>query len=186
MVSDDILNRISRIESQLEIQQLVCRYARAMDARDIDEITTLFSPETNFGDDGIGAEGARSFYERVLSDFYRSFHQVCGHVIEITNSSEARGTVYCRADHEVGESWILNLMIYYDRYVQREGRWQFKGRRPRYLYVGDALVSPSSVAFNHWPGREGALVVDLPNSHQTWKQYWDKRSELVPNLTRLP
>jgi len=186
MEQESLIARIDRIESTLAIQQLACRYARAIDSRNIAEIVELFAPETNWGEDGIGTVGARTFYERVLADFYRSFHQISGHVIEITGDDTAKGTVCCRAEHEVAGSWILNLMVYFDRYVRRDGKWHFLGRRARYLYVGDALIYPGSVDFNHWPGREGAFKIELPQSDATWEGYWSERIDQRDRLTHLP
>jgi len=186
MDTKDLVERIDRIESHLAIQQLAFRYARAIDSRNIAEISSLFSSQTNFGEDGMGHAGARTFYERVLADFYRSFHQISGHVIEFTGSDVAKGTVYCRAEHEVGPNWILNVMVYFDRYVRMEGTWYFAGRRARYLYVGDALQQPSSVDFNCWPGREHAFKVELPQSDPTWSAFWTGREEVRDALTSHP
>src|SRR3546814_13888202 len=74
-------DRIARIEAQLAIQQLAARYARAVDSRNLADLGGLFSPQTNFGEHGSGEDGARAFYDRVLAGFYRSFHQIVGHVI---------------------------------------------------------------------------------------------------------
>src|SRR3546814_11111584 len=87
------------------------------------------------------------------SDVCSSDLQIVGHVITDIDADSARGTVYCRAEHEDGDHWIVNLMVYFDRYTRVGGRWYFLGRRPRFLFVGDPRSAPRSIDFNRWPGR---------------------------------
>src|SRR3546814_542197 len=160
-------DRIARIEAQLAIQQLAARYARAVESRNLADLGGLFSPPTNFGEHGRGEDGARAFYDRVLAGFYRSFHQIVGHVITDIDADSARGTVYCRAEHEDGDHWIVNLMVYFDRYTRVGGRWYFLGRRPRFLFVGDPRSAPRSIDFNRWPGREDRFACELRSEEHT-------------------
>ncbi|MBB4615440.1 nuclear transport factor 2 family protein [Novosphingobium taihuense] len=181
-----IEERLAAVEAQLAIRQLASSYARAVDSRDIQLLGELFAPQTRFGEHGTGAAGARAFYGPVLARFYRSFHQVVGHVITDLGSETARGTVYCRAEHEDGDQWIVNLMVYFDRYVAIEGRWLFLGRRPRFLFVGDAREAPRSVDFNKWPGREEDFACELPQSDASWNSYWNEREAERAQVTTLP
>lgn len=179
-------DRIARIEAQLAIQQLAARYARAVDSRDLAALGGLFSPQTHFGEHGSGEEGARAFYDRVLTGFYRSFHQIVGHVITDIDADSARGTVYCRAEHEDGDHWIVNLMVYFDRYTRIEGRWYFLGRRPRFLFVGDPRSAPRSINFNRWPGREDRFACELPQSDESWSAFWEQHPDDRVKVTSLP
>lgn len=181
-----IEERLARVEAQLAIQQLASRYARAVDSRDLDTLGALFAPQTPFGEHGTGAEGARGFYSDVLRGFYRSFHQVVGHVITDIDVDSARGTVYCRAEHEDGDHWVVNLMVYFDRYVRVDGTWHFLGRRPRFLFVGDMKDGPQAVGFNLWPGREDRFRTELPQSDASWQDYWAQFPEDVARLSRFP
>lgn len=178
--------RVGRIEAQLAIQQLAVRYARHVDSRNLAELGDLFSPMTRFGEHGVGAEGARLFYSGVLSRFYRSFHQVVGHVITDIDTDSARGTVYCRAEHEDGDSWVVNLMVYFDRYVRVDESWYFLGRRPRFLFVGDHRAAPRSLDFNRWPGREADFACELPQSDASWGDYWALHEAARREVTTLP
>lgn len=182
----DLEHRVARIEAQLAIQQLAFRYARAVDSRNLADLGELFSPITRFGEHGDGPGGARAFYDAVLARFYRSFHQVVGHVITDVTENDARGTVYCRAEHEHGDNWIVNLMIYFDRYVRVGDGWRFLGRRPRFLFVGDHQATPRSLDFNKWPGREESFTCELPQSDATWTDYWSAHEQEQARVTTLP
>lgn len=182
----DLETRLAAVESRLEIQELAARYARAVDSRDLGALGELFAPTTSFGEHGLGAAGARAFYRIVLQGFYRSFHQIAGQVITDLEVAAARGTVYCRAEHEDGDNWVVNLMVYFDRYVRVDGRWFFLGRRPRFLFVGDVGEIPRAIDFNRWPGREGRFSVELPQSDASWGSYWSEFPEARDKVTSLP
>ena len=181
-------SRIAAIEAQLAIQQLAVRYARSVDSRNLAELGELFSETTDFGPFGKGPEGCRGFYasQPVLRNFYRSFHQVVGHVITDVEENTARGTVYCRAEHEDGDSWVVILMIYFDRYIRQDGQWRFMGRRPRYLCVNDLRETPREAGFDHWPGRESAFGTELPQSDESWRRFWSEYPEDQARVTSLP
>ncbi|MCK9540819.1 MAG: nuclear transport factor 2 family protein [Novosphingobium sp.] len=178
--------RLARVEAQLAIQQLASRYARSVDSRDIDAVGALFSDQTRFGDFGMGPEGARAFYVSVLRAFYRSMHQIVGHVIDVDGEDSATGTVYCRAEHEDGDKWVVILMVYFDRYVRQADGWRFLARRPRYLYVGDVRDTPRAVDFALWPGRPGKFAADLPQSDESWGRFWAAHPEDQARVTTLP
>lgn len=185
-MSNDLERRLAAVEAELAIRQLAARYARAVDSRNLDDLGALFAPQTRFGEHGFGAAGCRAFYQPVLAGFYRSFHQVVGHVIDDIEPDSARGTVYCRAEHEDGDNWVVNLMIYFDRYVRVEGTWHFLGRRPRFLFIGDARENPRSVDFCKWPGREGEMACELPQSDASWRDYWQEMEAARVKVTSLP
>ncbi len=94
-----LLERVERIESQLAIQQIVARYALALDARDLNALVELFVDDVDCGRWGAGRENLRAFYDKILRNFYRSQHQICGQVIELVDADHATGKVYCRAEH---------------------------------------------------------------------------------------
>lgn len=185
---EDFEKRLAKVEAQQAIQQLASRYARAVDSRNMPMLGDLFSSTTRFGEFGVGPEGARAFYrsENVIRTFYRSFHQIVGHVIEDIEAESARGTVYCRAEHEDGDKWVVNLMIYFDRYVREDGQWRFLARRPRFLAVYDAENAPEAAAFNCWPGREDSFTTELPQSDPSWGEFWDEFAQDRTKVTRHP
>lgn len=184
----ELTTRLARVEAQLAIQQLAFRYARAVDSRNMDDLGELFSQQTRFGEFGTGPDGARGFYrsQPVLRTFYRSMHQVAGHVIKDVTDDTATGTVYCRAEHEDGDNWVVILMIYFDRYIRQDDGWRFLARRPRFLYVGDVREAPRDVDFANWPGRDGHFNVDLPQSDESWSRFWTEFADDRDKVTTLP
>lgn len=173
-------DRLSRIESTLEIQQLPIRYAMAVDERDLDAWVDLFVPDVQVGRDRHGREELRAAIAPMLSKFYRSIHQIVGHRVELIDQHRATGHVYCRAEHEVGERWVVMAIRYDDDYLKVDGRWLFRRRTERHWYAADQLERPQSVSFSGW---EPAGRPNLPIS-AAWHRFWAD-SDPAP-LTSVP
>ena len=195
MTDRSVLERLEEVEAQLAIQQLAVRYARAIDARDIDGLAALYSPScdyTRFGfSDQLGPAGVKAMFDSdgILTQFYRSMHQVCGHVIELDDADNAHGTVYCRVEHEDGDDWIIQLMVYSDRYRRVDGTWLFEERQMAYLHTGDPRQTPQEVGFNNWPNWENSQAMfapALPHAWPTWQPFWDRHKPFVAKRTSRP
>ncbi len=168
----ELARRLERVESQLAIQQLAARYALAVDARDLDTWVELFVPDVNCGGHGTGRLALKKFIEPAVRTFYRSHHQICGHVIDLIDTEHAKGTVYCRAEHEAGDKWVVVAICYFDTYERREGRWYFVKRSEKHWYSSDILERPGEPRFQNWElwkDREPAL----PHYFSTWKHFWE-------------
>lgn len=186
--SPELLQRIERIEAQLAIQQLPSRYALAVDSRDLDALVNLFIPDVDCGRHGQGREVLRQIYAGLLTSFYRSQHQVCGHAFELSDADHATGTSYCRAEHEDGDGWYVMAICYFDRYERRDGRWYFTARDERHWYATDVTERPSAGAsFQSWPRLSSPRhQPKLPHSWPSWAAYWQtvdpaKRAEVTRN-----
>lgn len=193
MVESDLSERIARVEAQLAIQQLAVRYARAVDARDIDGLTQLYTEEIDFSAFGYGKgrQAVRDFFDSdgILTSFYRSMHQVCGHVIDLIDADSAKGTVYCRVEHEDGEDWIIQLMVYFDTYRRVDGTWLFDHRKMTYLHTGDIRKAPQEVNFNNWPGwvdGDKFFTPTLPHLWPSWDAFWQRHPDFVQRRTKKP
>ncbi len=177
--------RIERIESRMEIAELPTRYARAVDARDIDTWIGLFVEDVDCGRRGKGREALRTFIDPSVRTFYRSIHFICGHTVDFIDDDTATGTVYCRAEHEDGDEWVTMAIIYFDRYVRRDGRWYFERRSDKHWYSVDELDRPRA-PFQLWD-RWSDRLPHLPQDFPTWAGFWEKSSaEDVAKITRLP
>ena len=182
--------RLERVEAQLAIQQLAARYALAVDSRNLDDLVSLFVDEVDCGRWGRGRQALKRFYSSsaVLKGFYRSIHQVCGHTIELIDAGHARGTVYCRAEHEDGEHWVVMAICYFDEYAQRDGDWFFVRRDEQHWYSTDWDERPRP-DFQHWPGKYTGprFSPRLPHTLPGWQAFWrDAEPELVASITRAP
>jgi hypothetical protein len=160
--------RLARLEARLEIGQLPIRYALAVDQRDVDAWTALFVPDVDMGRHGRGRDALCAYIEPRLRWFYRSVHFICGHRIELTDADTATGQVYCRAEHEVDDRWIVMAIRYDDRYRRVGGEWLFESRRERHWYAADQTERPQSVGFDSWT----AGPPGLPGADQPWQAFW--------------
>jgi 3-phenylpropionate/cinnamic acid dioxygenase small subunit len=169
-VGDTIEDRIARLEARAEIQQLPIRYALAVDDRDVDGWVELFVPDIELGRHGHGRDALRALITPQLRWFYRSVHQIVGHRVELLGSDTARGQVYCRAEHEVGDRWVVMAIRYDDEYRALGGEWYFSRRREKHWYAVDVAEHPQAAAFDSWGTTPGGPA--LPDG-RTWRAFWE-------------
>ncbi len=175
-----LAGRIERVEAHLAIQQLAIRYAMAVDARDLDAWVGCFRPDVDMGRHGTGREALRRYIDPMVRRFYRSVHQICGHRIELPGPEDqdratgpvdrATGAVYCRAEHEAGDEWIVMAICYFDEYARVDGEWFFSRRRERHWYAADVTHTPQSAGFAGWAG---SSQPELPAEFPSWAPFWD-------------
>ena len=167
----DLAERLDRVESRQAIGQLPIRYAMAVDGRDVDAWLRLFVPDVQVRRDAFGREALRGHITPLLRTFGRSVHQVCGHRIDLDadDPDRATGAVYCRAEHEVADRWIVMAICYFDEYRRIDGEWLFARRRERHWYAADVNEHPQAVGFDSWGG--GAAPA-LPDAFPTWARFW--------------
>jgi len=169
----DLEKRLARVEAQLAIQQLPVRYAVAIDARDLDAWVNLFIPDVDCGAHGKGREALKRFIDPAVRTFYRSIHQVCGHVIELIDAEHATGTVYCRAEHEAAGKWVVMAICYFDTYERRDGCWYFVRRSEKHWYSSDVLERPGQPQLQNWAAWADRKPT-LPHQFPSWKAFWER------------
>lgn len=185
---DAISERLDRMESRQDLLDLQVRYALAVDARDLDALSSLFVPDVHAGKFGSGRESLRHFFDEVLRRFYRSVHLLCGQsvLIDPHDRDRATGKAYCRAEHEASDGWYVMAILYSDTFERRDGSWYFLRRRERHWYTTDAESRPSGPTFQGWPGLE-LPGPTLPQDFPTWSDYWSRSSPAeIQQLTRWP
>jgi hypothetical protein len=170
--------RLARIEARLEIGQLPIRYALAVDQRDVPTWAGLFVPDVDMGRHGRGREALQGWIIPQLRTFHRSIHLICGHRIVLGPSSPDRpeagpvtasGQVYCRAEHEVDDRWIVMAIRYDDAYRCVDGEWLFERRAEKHWYAADIVEHPQSVGFDSW---NNGGPPRLPGADPTWHGFW--------------
>lgn len=167
---DSLIQRIDRLESCEAIRQLASRYALGVDTRNLDLLMECFPADIQVGRGESGRRALRDWYERTLRRFTGTAHIVCNHVIEFDDSDHARGVVYCRAEHEMGDRFMIAQMQYFDRYERMGGRWHFRRRRPLFWYVTDLLERPLGAQKVRWPDRE-QTDGKLPAWWNSWREF---------------
>jgi len=183
---ESLARRIERIESELAIGQLPSRYALAVDSRDLDAWIGLFVDDVDCGKFGRGREALRRFIDPAVRTFYRSHHQICGHVIDFVDDDHATGKVYCRAEHEAEGQWIVMIICYFDDYVRRAGHWYFQRRREKHWYSSDILDRPRGPNFQRWDLWKERKP-ELPHAFPSWQAFWHGTDpEALAKLTSEP
>jgi len=164
---DDLAVRLARLEAAAEIRQLVSRYSIALDARDVDALVGLFAEDVRVG-------LREAFFDAPLRRLGVTVLHVGTHVIDITGPDDARGTVYARAELEIGPGrWVSQAVHYGDRYVRRGGRWYFGGRRHELFYGVAHGRRPNGLPAANWPEHDtGAGTV--PYRWPTWQSFWEE------------
>ncbi len=174
---DNLGDRLARVEAHQAIGQLPIRYAIAVDSRDVEAWVNLFVADVDMGRHGTGRDALRDFIEPQLRTFYRSIHQICGHRIDLgpdetdgTGPRTASGSVYCRAEHEVDERWIVMAIRYDDLYRRVGGDWLFVRRREHHWYAADVNERPQAVEFDSWGSSRRRPA--LPALEPSWTRFW--------------
>lgn len=185
-MNDSLQQRIDRIESQLSIQQLPARYALAIDSRDIETWLGLFVEDVDCGRHGKGREVLRQFIEPAVRNFYRSHHQLCGHVIDFVDADHATGRVYCRAEHEYQDKWLVMSICYFDRYERRDGQWYFTSRDEQHWYTTDIMERPFGPNMEQWDSWAKSKP-GLPHRFTSWHEFWENMSpDQLAEVTGIP
>jgi SnoaL-like domain len=166
---DDLLHRIDRIESTDAIRQLASRYGMLLDQRDIEGVVQLFVEDTRVTRTERGHDALRSLLQYLMRQFTTSIHFVGNHTIDFVDDDHANGIVYCKAEHEYGDQWIMMAIQYWDRYERRDGRWLFVGRQIKHWYAVDVLERPNGPDKTRWP-LNGTHTV--PAIYESWQRFW--------------
>jgi hypothetical protein len=177
-----LLERVERMESLYAIDKLADRYAIAADSRDLEGILDMFIPDVDCGRFGKGRDALRDSYNIIHRGFYRTIHQVVGHTVDLIDADHATGKTVMRAEHEMGDRWVVVCMVLFDTYERRDGTWYYVRRKPERWYSADILERPSGP---DW-GETGDRKVRLPHLFPTWEKFWDGDDENVARLTANP
>ena len=124
-----------------EVRNLVQRYARGADERDVDALTALFHPDAVL----VGARGTQTLAAwlesmRAPRTFPSSMHLLGDPLITLAASGEG-GTldtyavVYQLGDAAAGHQDLTLGIRYLDDVVRHEGRWVIRHREARTLWT---------------------------------------------------
>jgi len=142
---------LDRLVARDEIRQLVARYAVAMDARDLDAVTALFVDDVHLGAGRPGRAALRDDLAQAVRDMPLTILNVGTHLIELTDEDHARGVVYCRAELQLRDTWVVQQIQYRDTYERRDGRWRFVRRQHLLWYGREVGTTPLGLPPAHWP-----------------------------------
>ncbi len=138
--NDSLAARLRRLEDRAAIEELIARYAIAVDDRDLDALGTLFTPDGAFrSKDGVMNARGRG---RVLEQFRERFRAlaVSNHFSHDRilafgeRPDEAHGLVTAHAEVWRNGRALIAALRYEDTYRRHEGRWCFAERLLSFLY----------------------------------------------------
>jgi hypothetical protein len=163
--------RVSRLEARQELHDLVCKYAIAIDARDLNMIVDLYVDDIRVGE-SRGRLALAAQFDKSLRQFTASSHQITGQVVEFIDSDNALGIVACRVEHEVAADWVTAVIHYHDKYQRRAGRWYLRGRVQARLYATASSDPPVGEAKIRWPGTE-PMAGNFHEAYPSWAKFWE-------------
>ena len=164
------MDDVQRLVACDQIRQLASRYALAIDARDLDALVALFVDDVRVGD-AHGREALRRDFDQQLRAIGVSILFVGNHVIDFDDADHARGVVYCRAEIQDGDRWVVQAIQYRDRYERRDSHWLFVRRQHLLWYGAEQASSPVDQPPAEWPKRSTGRGT-IPESWGSWKRFW--------------
>jgi ketosteroid isomerase-like protein len=178
-MSDDLERRLARLEDREQIRELVARYGYVVDARDIDGIPLLFTPDGRFrSKDGVidaagRPEVVKAFHGR-YSALTFSLHWTHDVIVELDPQDPDRATGIVGSHAEVCRNGVpmVTALRYDDVYRRHEGRWRFADRLLSFVYyvpVGQYIESLG--ATDRMRAYETPRAADLPESLPAWQDY---------------
>lgn len=125
---------------RVALRALVDSYAIAVDARDVERFTALFTDDATLAvhdaDDRLRREfagvGEIAAIPRALERYERTLHLVSTQVVDLVGSDRALGTTLCEAHHlssgTTGSVDRVMAIHYHDTYARRPHGWRFARR----------------------------------------------------------
>ena len=172
--------RLAWAADVVEIQQLAYRYAICADSRDVDGIVDCYADGASRHGEPLTRAELRERFAASLSKSPLGILNVGNHLIELDpdDPDRATGTVYCRGEIEHGDSWLIQQIVYIDKYVRQNGKWKFQDRKHRLFYGSDSRVPPINL-----PPSDAAELTDgkgsMPQYWESYRRFWanypDKR-----------
>lgn len=162
---------LAAVVARDEIRQLPYRYAKAIEARDVDAMVDLYSPNARFGTFGQGATALRQLMAQSLEDSVFAVILVANHLVEFDGTEAAHGEVWAHCFAQTRSAgYVEQLIRYDDQYERHDGRWVFLHRKHR-LWFGVNRESPLRQHPANWPASQVG-VGDMPLSDSEFRKWW--------------
>ncbi|WP_298491017.1 nuclear transport factor 2 family protein [uncultured Maritimibacter sp.] len=178
-MSDEILDRIDRLESRNAILHIIAQYCKACDDRDVPLLRSIFTDTATVrSKDGMmvgeGIDGIMEMYRKRFEVLDISVHWTHDAIIEIDPNDPNKGTgeVFCHAEAHRNGQTLVGSLRYEDEYVRTNGKWQFQSRLLKFLYYvpveeyGEALGSDKRMR-----AYGDRRVSDYPESYDCYQNW---------------
>ncbi len=142
---------LQEITDRIEIDELLARYARALDYRNFHELDDIFTPDATFDAGGLGSPmgpaAIREMIEGTIGHLDATQHLVGKSLIDFADdgdSAEVRTYLISQHIRESAPGPVKNYFLggeYYDRVVRTPAGWRIAYRRLDRLWKqGDRAV----------------------------------------------
>lgn len=146
--AQQILNAEALLPQRAALRALACHYARLVDNRAYGEIPQVFTETARLEGPGYAMQGHAELRAGLMQieQYQRTLHCVHNQLVEFPEGagadvSEARGEVYCVANHiyeREGAAHKLDMGIRYeDAYQKEDGLWRIATRRLNVIWQQD-------------------------------------------------
>jgi ketosteroid isomerase-like protein len=136
------------------LNQLAYRYAAAVDACDVAQFLSVFTPEARLRSYHPGAEepfadltghAQLATIPNTMRGMYgATTHMMTNHLVSVDGDT-ASGEVLCTARHLDGATSINVIIRYHDCYVRAGGEWRIADRAIRFLWSERHEVTDSGM-----------------------------------------
>jgi ketosteroid isomerase-like protein len=170
---EEMKAQLGRLADRAELEDLVNRYAMAVDDHDLAAVAAMYTADACFirrGRTAAGRAAVLRSLERSMRRYGPTIHTAHSLVISWDDRDNARGAATGHAELALRGELILAAYRYRDHYRREPEGWRFRSRELRFIYGTPAASLPAAFAGDlrlRWPD-EPASAADLPESLPTW------------------
>jgi SnoaL-like domain len=146
-VTDEDRRALRELRDRSDIRDVVLRYARGVDRRDLELVAACFTPDAAYqgtlSSTSIG-DALRSL-ARSLERYESTFHFLGNQLVELRGDEadcETYAVAYHRARAGTGGGDLTVAVRYLDQLVRVGSAWRIRGRRAETVWSQRGLVPP--------------------------------------------
>ena len=146
---------LQQISDHLEIVQLLFRYARAIDTRDVDLLDAVFTPDAHVhynvpGGVALPYREVKRWLAEVLPRYQVTQHAMSNPLVEL-DGDRATATTYLTAAHvqqarDGRQHYIVQHGVYFDLLARTEAGWRITQRRLDHLHTEGRFLGAEELA----------------------------------------
>lgn len=173
----DLARLVRRLADRQELSDLLARYGRLVDDRDLAGLTDLFTHDATFDSRSgpvEGREAVMDYYREQLQTYTVTYHYPHSQTVDFLDDDHATGVVQAHAELAIDGVGVLVALRYLDTYRREDGAWRFQARQAQQLYgmpmdeLGRSLGDQDR---KRWPGSAPGPA-DLPEGLTTYRDFF--------------
>jgi uncharacterized protein (TIGR02246 family) len=173
----ELQRTVRRIADRQELADLVARYGRYVDDRDLDAVGRLYTSDCEFESrEGPlrGRDAVIEYYRAQLASYTITYHYPHSQTVDFVDDATATGVVQAHAELAIGGTGVIVALRYTDEYRREDGAWRFRSRHAQQLYgmpMDELAARLGDDARKRWPGSDPAPA-DIPESLPTYRAFF--------------